>query len=898
MKFISARLKGLQGLYRNSMQKEIFIDFRKCKHNIIYIVGPNGSGKTTIISVLHPLPDPSTMYLDRELGEKELVYECNGTLYNILIQYPVYGNGTRANTKAFIREINSDGQMVELNENGTVGSFKEIVYSRFNLDPNFVSLSYLSVEDRGIVEKKPSDRKKFVSNLLEAVEVYNDIYKTLVKRSSVFKSMINSITAKIDSVGNYDKLMMDKVATDNRLNVLEDQKSTLEQQIAASRASINLIDPDNAIRTLYKELVEKYNILKSNLDLLYESVQAYDMNDIDEATSSYLELKQKESSLLDEISFIKNKINDTLASREEESRLIFIKTQKYNGLISGIKSDDLNKLIRDYRKKIFEYDKIFTKIGIKPGEITKDEYIIGLNTLEGFRTSLLNIKSYSSANDLNMACSGLLGEIDIPKMISDISSSISTLESKISVVKDKISEYNVLLRRTEILKGRPDNCKINSCSFIKDALDAQSQNPEQRIDELSAELNDLQSKLGSDKNKLLELQDANKTYSDLRALIRSFMGNKPILDKLPVDKSLLDFNGIVQIIASGDPLNHIYELYQYIDYANIFELYKNDSETLRKLEADLDISKAQQEVADQLMDDITDLQKKVANIDSIVVDNQLKIGGLEKELIAVRKSIDVLDKAISTFRTISKYEIEKEELESKLKTVATNIDKISAEVQSINKNQTVLTGVIQELSPLKQTRDNINYSLAKLQEYQQELDEYNKKYSIIELLKKYSSPTKGGIQTIFMQLYMDKTLSLANQLLGLVFDGKLELLPYIINENEFRIPTRSNVTNLVADDVSNCSTSEKSMIAMTMSFALAFHSSPLYNIVRLDEIDGGLDQDNKSMFPIVCRNMVEMLGIEQCFVISHSSESDMSDIDIISLYQDSWRLKGNVIFSI
>ena len=88
------------------------------------------------------------------------------------------------------------------------------------------------------------------------------------------------------------------------------------------------------------------------------------------------------------------------------------------------------------------------------------------------------------------------------------------------------------------------------------------------------------------------------------------------------------------------------------------------------------------------------------------------------------------------------------------------------------------------------------------------------------------------------------------------------------------------------------------MIAMTMSFALAFHGSPVYNIVRLDEIDGGLDQDNRAMFPIICRNMVDMLNIEQCFVISHSSESDMTDIDIISLYQDSWRLKGNVIFSL
>ena len=314
MKFISARFKGLQGLYRNSMQKEIVIDFTKSKYNIIYIVGPNGSGKSTIMSALNPLPDPPSMYLDRELGEKEVVLDNNGTIYDILIQYPVYANGTRAATKAFIKEITPGGGAIELNANGTVGSFKDIVYSRFNLDPNFVSLSYLSVEDRGIVEKKPSDRKKFVANLLESLEVYNDIYKTLVKRSSVFKSMINSITAKIDSVGNQEKLMMDKVSVENRLAVLEQQKSNLEQAIAASKASINLIDPDNAIRNLYKDLVAQYNSITSNLDLLMGSIKNIRVSSLDEATSMYYESKQRETSLEKEISLLRDKIDDTLLS--------------------------------------------------------------------------------------------------------------------------------------------------------------------------------------------------------------------------------------------------------------------------------------------------------------------------------------------------------------------------------------------------------------------------------------------------------------------------------------------------------------------------------------------------------------------------------------------------------
>ena len=150
-----------------------------------------------------------------------------------------------------------------------------------------------------------------------------------------------------------------------------------------------------------------------------------------------------------------------------------------------------------------------------------------------------------------------------------------------------------------------------------------------------------------------------------------------------------------------------------------------------------------------------------------------------------------------------------------------------------------------------------------------------------------------------MQLYMDKTLTLSNELLGMMFGGKLELLPYVINENEFRIPVKNNITNLIVDDISHCSTSEKSMIAMIMSFVLGFHGSREYNIIRLDEIDGGLDQYNRSEFPIVLNKIMLMLEIEQCFIISHSSEADLSNVDIISLTPVSNEIpKGNVIFQL
>lgn len=58
MKLLKARLKGLIGVCRASGLHDITIDFTKCKHKIVLIIGKNGSGKSTISDSLHPFPDP------------------------------------------------------------------------------------------------------------------------------------------------------------------------------------------------------------------------------------------------------------------------------------------------------------------------------------------------------------------------------------------------------------------------------------------------------------------------------------------------------------------------------------------------------------------------------------------------------------------------------------------------------------------------------------------------------------------------------------------------------------------------------------------------------------------------------------------------------------------------
>ena len=898
MRLLHAKFKGLKGIYNKSGIKEIEIDFSKCLHRIIYIIGQNGSGKSTLLNSLNPLPDVPSIYLDGEDGYKELLYIRGDIMYRIKILYPVYSNNNRAATKAFFTQIDDNGE-VELNSNGTVGSFKDIVYSKFNLDPNFVSLTHLSVEDRGLVERKPADRKKFVVSLLESVEIYNDIYKTLVKRSSTFKSFINSITSKMDSIGDENKLLLDKNAADQRYAALMEQRSSLEQNIASARATISLIDPDNKIRESYDITLKEYNETKHKLSILESTVPDIGIVDLDQAVKEYADLNAEITSLTSRLESVDDSIKDIILRREEESKMIFMKNQRYQSMVENSNIGKLKKSIAEYRKKIYEYQLIFKKIGIKEGILTKDEYITILNLLENIRTTIVNIKGYATNKSILYACDCILNNNSVSADLERVSEEYSRIDSDIQNKKEEVSYYNGLLDRVKILDNRPKQCTISECSFIKDALDAKDKKPEENILRLTTSISDLIQDMNSKSEEVSFYQLAFRVYSDMNGIIRLINSNRSLLDKTPIGKRFSDITTFISRVKNNDPFNDIQEIYSYINYANIFELYELDNKTLSRLESSYEAAKSQEGLIDDLQKEIEDLSKKVNDITSQLEEKQKDKLELQKQIIDHKQRLDEINNLISILRKISELNSSKQNYESQLRLVSDNIEKISKEIDNINKYEGALKGVNSELIPVTQMRDNFTFSLTKLEEYKQELQEYQDKYNLIELLKKYSSPTKGGIQTIFMQLYMDKTLSLANQLLGMLFNGDIELLPYIINENEFRIPTRSNITNLVTDDVSNCSTSEKSMIAMILSFALAFHGSQTYNIVRLDEVDGGLDQANRAIFPLILDSIIQMLQIEQCFIISHSSESDMSDVDVISLTPVSNEtIKGNVIFQL
>ena len=904
MRLRSARLHGLMGVYSGSGgKKEIFIDFTKCLNDIILIIGKNGSGKTTIWEALQPIPLPPSYFMEKEPGFVELEYIHNDVLYNLRMEYPITNSRERAQTKAFITKTISDGTVMELNPNGNIGSYKSALFSEFNLDPNFVSLSQLSSEDMGIVSKKPSERKKFVASIVESIEVYNDIYKALSKRSTIFKSMINSITAKIDTIGNQENLETQLKAIDNRLQRLEVEKAKLVKQLALSESKIHLTDPDGSIQNIYKtvsdELYVNYQQLNTYEIYIKKITDTFGTTSLDKLTEMYKNESERLYLAGLDIERANTDIQDLLLSKEEETKFIQLKTAKVNSLKAEFNFDYLQDRIKAVRKAIGECELIFSRLNLpKDNQITKDEFIYGVGIMTDIKDAISTVKSYASEEALKVVIGNLKNGFSYIEDYNAYKESLEKLYQRQRDIESGLSKYNDILAFTSDLSKRPTECKIDNCPFIKSALEAFNKKPQENIELLEKERLEIEADIFDEEAYLYTIEQAMKLEQMINNIIRHINSSTIILNKFPTGKYLTDTNTFLDNFNSVTMLNELTDLQDSLQYANVFEQYKNLQTELVKLESDYKIYENKAEVIDDLCEEINRINDKLSRIINELEEKRKDIQIQREAKLELEDKIKTLDNSINILRKIEELETKKESLMEKLATVTNNMEVIKQELEKQNFLNSEISNLDKDIKPASDEKDKILYSLKQLDEYNAELQMYNNSYSTIELIRKYSSPTKGGIQTLFMQLYMGKTISMANELLSLLFDGKFELLPYIINESEFRIPCVNKESSVHHDDISSCSSAERAMISMMISFSLLHHSSTVYNILRLDEIDGALDQNNRSNFLIVLNKFMKELGVENCIMISHSSEMDMSNVDIIQLVPvDNSKPNGNIIFT-
>ena len=868
MKILYVRLENYIGIFNGRGDNVLEIDLSHTTTPIIVIKGHNGSGKSTLLKALNPMPDSNDQFIPGAEAKKTLVYQINTDIVRIEYFYPVKKDGSRATTKAQVFKNNEP-----LNLTNNVSDAKEIIYTLFKLDSSFLALSQLTSTDRGLADKRPSERKIFVNSSISGIEEYNNMYKAINKKFSMYKSLINSVVSKINKIGNKQELDISFNRVNRMLEEIIKERDTALASVAKIQAKL---DENNA-----KELVDKYNSLESEIYEKNVKVKQLlsELKDInpDLVTHNMIELRKIEKSKAIELATLNEEIKNTQALKDSLSK-------------------EMNELNSNIQKKIAERN-TYISTEISTEEMNAyDDAVKELNIIhQDIHTAGLNISDKTEIQNLNELFTFIidklqfitdgLNSIDYEmgfdfilknkhneetwRIAQDLRNEINSLTMQVNETNLQMSLLESLVEKSEKLKLRPASCKDNTCIFIKDAFEAAKQKPNDELIKLQQK-NEKTSNTLKEKQKQLEvINDCIELKNRFDVIYNKICSYEFLLNKVDLhDLTSIDF--LVSIARTGnykmiketrDKINVLY---------NLLELKENYEKTVDLYKDAIDEYNKNKSIIDSINMDIDSSKEKLQDVSKEYSLKSSKVTELETTISELEPMVNKL----STYIEIKLPELEM--IMNQIQELRNNKESLRQrvmQVEEINKDLESSSNIVDQINAryndiLKQ-RDILSYNKIMIEKYLEELAEYKSKYEKLETIRYYVSPTTG-IQTVFMGAYMNNIILKANELLSLIFNGQFVIQPFVINESEFRIPCLGS--GILNDDISSMSTSQICMISMIISFAMLANADTDYNILKLDEIDGGLDPDNRSQFISLLNSLIQIVDCEQCFLISHNME--------------------------
>lgn len=868
MKILYVKLENYIGIFNGRGDNVLEIDLSHTTTPIIVIKGHNGSGKSTLLKALNPMPDSNDQFIPGAEAKKTLVYQINTDIVRIEYLYPVKKDGSRATTKAQVFKNNEP-----LNLTNNVSDAKEIIYTLFKLDSSFLALSQLTSTDRGLADKRPSERKIFVNSSISGIEEYNNMYKVINKKFSMYKSLINSVVSKINKIGNKQELDISFNRVNRMLEEIIKERDTALASVAKIQAKL---DENNA-----KELVDKYNSLESeiyekNVKVKQLLAELKDINP-DLVTHNMIELRKIEKTKAIELATLNEEIKNTQALKDslykemnELNSNIQKKIAERNTYISTeISTEEMNA----YDDAVKELNIIHQDIHTAGLNISDKTEIQNLNELFTFIIDKLQfITDGLNSIDYEMGFDFILKNKhneETWRIAQDLRNEINSLTMQVNETNLQMSLLESLVEKSEKLKLRPASCKDNTCIFIKDAFEAAKQKPNDELIKLQQK-NEKTSNILKEKQKQLEvINDCIELKNRFDVIYNKICSYEFLLNKVDLhDLTSIDF--LVSVARTGN-----------------YKMIKETRDKINVLYNLLELKESYEKTVDLYKDAIDEYNKNKSIIDSINMDidsSKEKLQDVSKEYSLKSSKVNELETTISKLEPmvnkLSTYiEIKLPELEmimNQIQELRNNKESLRQrvmQVEEINKDLESSSNIVDQINAryndiLKQ-RDILSYNKIMIEKYLEELADYKSKYEKLETIRYYVSPTTG-IQTVFMGAYMNNIILKANELLSLIFNGQFVIQPFVINESEFRIPCLGS--GILNDDISSMSTSQICMISMIISFAMLANADTDYNILKLDEIDGGLDPDNRSQFISLLNSLIQIVDCEQCFLISHNME--------------------------
>lgn len=880
------KLVNFLGIYLGTGLNE-FEFTRDGSNNIILLVGINGSGKTTVLSEMTPYPHESngprvkSRIIPNTVGVKELdILVDNYVLYKIKIIY----DQIKKQTKCFIRKIIDDSDQ-ELNPNGNVESYVEIIENEFRITKEFTSVGYLSKNVKNFVEMKPADRNNHVSEWMVEIAEFLDAYHHSSKILTKLKKQIDSYNKEIGNMSsiNYElelnllnasiSNISDKI---NKINSDITQLKTYQDQI---KVLVRTDKELNDYRLSYRNMVNRVKNSLNEFNKKYESLNSLNISSTEELLNELEKTQYEIDNIKDNLDNIESRLSSI------ESELIVNRSMLNND--SKLKQCDLNSIIYtvennekfsiEVKNEIDEYLNKFNVSDIKKlicenqNDLSQFQFFI--KTLDEKFVSLNNILPFDYIKNMDKLDELIKEKQEINNKITEI---IDKSKNKLDIINKEIYRYTNGNIDSQILMKRPDFCKNKNCPLVDELL--KYIDPHESLKELYNEADSLQKDINEKQVEITNIEEDLKKIqksTEIMAEIDQFVyKNTDLIAKMPPLISNFMSNDLGSIYTRINEINLIVQ-----DLMIINSLYYKQQELIKSIEELTNIKK--------LITTNNFIEEKISNL----VNESQKL--LKDKELATASYFKLLEKK----DTLSNYSGKINERDHDLMIYNSNvicIESCRKNMLILNKNTYVYNSNEIRINELNKEKLDLENNLFDLNKKRDEMTTYyvskkqiekmrneiQEEFNKVNVLNKIWSP-KVGYPSWKIQSFLNHLTIKTNEDLEKMWGSSLRIEEFILKDNEFSI--KINKDGNIIEDASLCSGGETATLNIAISFAMIETNIDEngYDLIRMDEIDGVLDDLRRQQFIPMIQDGLEELGCNTCAIISHNNEFDDVACDII-----------------
>lgn len=861
LKIVELILENFIPVLAGMGKERICLDLRDRTTRINVLIGKIGSGKTYVLSHLQPFATVGTLdvrnaddpVIEGKDGYKRIVYEMDDSEYIITHNYTWTGS-----SHAKKSYITKDG--VELNPNGNVTTFNDIIQMEFGIDQSFLRLIRIGPNVTNFINMKATERKAFIASLLKDTEFYLTLYKYWSAELRTINTKVSILMNKLNTFGNRS---MDEMTAD--MEDLEDKRKDKQSKIdnLKDRRSDLKAESNSFLKGMsVKEFNQKREGLKKEIDSL-----ASDKDEIEDLLESFKEYPNIESIMHDIGKYDSKLTTDTTRLQEYSER--------YEVVIEDLNTALDRKAISGDKDHMQTLKESYNELLSKANEYER--------RLKGFKCDHSSAQLSSLLDEIN-AMNVLINEITqydsetINFLYDSDSSVIQFAQEKINILnlrKMKVQKLINNLRFSEKYESPstlffPPFCPTKSCPYYvthpetlqkslkgKDAFDDQLLAYQSEIQELDVQI--------------YKYNEYPIIYSKISSLKSYWKKVSPILSSI---KAL-----------NSDSLKKVLTLVQYqiwynydkvidtIDLIEIRDKYYELTERIKKIKNDLnrlDLAndKSLDDQISSLKKEKEELEEKIARTEKEKIEDENRVKSLNAQYVELSKKATYEAQFLALTEALNKAIDMRNDFDEKSRRIDDNVGVITALDQQILEQQGKLKEILGKIDDLRTKMNDISYTTKELDGL---LEEQKWMTYMVDAVG-----SKKGIPMKMVKMFFDSCRGAINDMLYMVSEDEFEILDFRIGEKEFTIPYMVNGS--IADDISKASQGQTSIVSTALSFALVKElglksDNTHYPIPLLDEPDAALHKNDKPKLISILMKYLDDIGSEQCFVITHDENT-------------------------